>query len=88
MRIQIKRKVGWLNHIHWYKNISFNVNYILVGFTYNCPDFMEAHSNTRCNKDHGHPPARGIPLLYDHLVKYEIANASSIQECPLLCAKS
>ena len=71
-----------------YRNTSFNVNYhILVGFTYNCPDFMEARSNTRCNKDHGRPPLYGIPLFYDHLVKHEIANVSSIQECPLLCAE-
>ena len=48
---------------------------------------MEARSNTRCNKDHGRPPLYGIPLFYDHLVKHEIANVSSIQECPLLCAE-
>ena len=60
-------------------------HYILVGFTYNCPDFMDAHSNTRCNKDHGHPPFRGV--LYFGLEKYEIVNVSSIEECPLLCAE-
>ena len=58
---------------------------ILVGFTYNCPDFMDAHSNTKCIKDHGYPPVGGI--IYFGLEKYEIANVSSIQECPLLCAE-
>ena len=46
---------------------------------------MDAHSNTKCIKDHGYPPVGGI--IYFGLEKYEIANVSSIQECPLLCAE-
>ena len=68
-----------------YKSVSFDVNYILVGFTYNCPDFMDAHSNTKCNRDHGEPPT-ATNLRAHNLAKYEIPNVTSIQECPLLCS--
>ena len=59
---------------------------ISVGFTFNCPDFSKANSNTKCNRDAGHPTSAKDSIEAGDLVKNEIFNVSSIHECSFMCA--
>ena len=60
---------------------------ISVGFTFNCPDFSKANSNTKCIRDAGDYRSAYYSIENGDLVKNEIFNVSSIHECSLMCAE-